>query len=295
MKGEIIISVVIPTYNRADFISSLLDRFLMIATPYTEIIIVDDGSTDSTPDILNSYSHPSLKVIRIANSERGAARNYGAKKASGKFVSFFDSDDMPKVNYFTEILNFIDANKNIDLFYFDLEYVDLSGKVLKTTSVDIDVALKNLFEVNFIGSCAFVIRRKLFLDNLFCEDRILASSEDWELNLRIFTKYRFKHLKAVLFSVTQHLNRSLNTVNPDFIYLRDSLLLKLVGANEYFTHTYPGRFNEFVSKRFTFFALNYALNKNRTRAFRFLWSSFFKDPFIVITKRFWAVIKHILK
>jgi len=87
------ISVVIPTYNRADLIAETLDAIFAQTLPPSEIIVVDDGSKDNTPSILANYGSR-IRSMRIMNSGDLVARNIGLRSARGRLVAFCDSDDL---------------------------------------------------------------------------------------------------------------------------------------------------------------------------------------------------------
>ena len=92
------ISVVVPTYNRAGLIGETLAAIMRQTLPPTEIIVVDDGSTDATPATLAAY-HDRIRAIRIPNSGDLVARNVGLKAARGDLVAFCDSDDVWESDY----------------------------------------------------------------------------------------------------------------------------------------------------------------------------------------------------
>lgn len=94
------ISVVVPTYNRADLIGATLDAILAQDFPASEVIVVDDGSTDATRDVLSGYE-ARVQTIRISNSGDLAARNVGLRAASGRLVAFCDSDDIWRRGFLT--------------------------------------------------------------------------------------------------------------------------------------------------------------------------------------------------
>ncbi len=87
------IAVIVPTYNRADLIGETLDSILGQSHPATEIIVVDDGSTDNTESVVARYGS-AVKYLRIANSGECAARNAGVACSSAPWVAFCDSDDL---------------------------------------------------------------------------------------------------------------------------------------------------------------------------------------------------------
>lgn len=87
------ISVVIPAYNAASFIGETLDSCLNQTLLSTEILVVDDGSTDATADIVSAYDPP-VRLIRQKNRGEGGARNRGLEEAKGDWIAFLDADDL---------------------------------------------------------------------------------------------------------------------------------------------------------------------------------------------------------
>ena len=87
------ISVVIPAYNRADFIKATVETILAQSLPPVEIIIVDDGSTDHTPQVCAQFGPP-VRYIRHQNEGPSGARNHGIRAATGDWIAFCDSDDL---------------------------------------------------------------------------------------------------------------------------------------------------------------------------------------------------------
>ena len=87
------ISVVVPAYNRADLLPQTLDAILAQDAPALEVIVVDDGSTDATPAVLDAY-RPRVRTLRVPNGGDLVARNTGLRAASGRLVAFCDSDDL---------------------------------------------------------------------------------------------------------------------------------------------------------------------------------------------------------
>ena len=88
-----VISVIIPTYNYGQYLGECLESAFSQTFRDTEVIVVDDGSTDDTAAILESISEPRLKHFRIAHSGISGARNVGLRHAQGEFVAFLDADD----------------------------------------------------------------------------------------------------------------------------------------------------------------------------------------------------------
>jgi len=95
MNEARIISVVIPTYNRAPWVAAAVQSALAQTYPHTEVIVVDDGSTDSTADVLEAFTRDGrVRYFHQENLGVSAARNRGIREARGRFIAFLDSDDV---------------------------------------------------------------------------------------------------------------------------------------------------------------------------------------------------------
>ena len=94
MKACPLFSVIIPTFNRADFIGKTVESVLRQTFTDFEIIVIDDGSTDNTAEIIAPIIDERLTYHFKQHEERAAARNAGTKLARGEYVTFLDSDDL---------------------------------------------------------------------------------------------------------------------------------------------------------------------------------------------------------
>jgi len=88
------VSVVLPVYNRAAYVGETIASVLAQTLPPDELIVVDDGSTDESIAVVESFARPCLHVIRQENAGIGAARNRGLEAATGELIAFIDSDDV---------------------------------------------------------------------------------------------------------------------------------------------------------------------------------------------------------
>lgn len=100
-----LVSVIVPVYNCETYISDCLDSILNQSYKELEIIVVDDGSTDSTKSILDNYKHiENIKIVSQVNSGVSSARNLGIKLSSGKYVCFVDGDDLISPIYLEQLM-----------------------------------------------------------------------------------------------------------------------------------------------------------------------------------------------
>jgi len=174
-------SVVIPTYNRAAFIVSTIQSVLAQSFKAFEILVVDDGSTDATAEVIrSSLIDKRIKYLPKENAERGAARNYGFQHSLGRYVLFLDSDDWWLPQHLVVLHQAIEEQKYPDFIAskFNLER---AGKQVPSDLVSLPAGYYGL-ELLLHGNplaCNFAVRRQNAQLVLFEEDRQYASVEDW--------------------------------------------------------------------------------------------------------------------
>lgn len=209
------VDVIIATYNRASTVGRAIESALAQDYEPVRVIVVDDGSTDDTEQVLAAYEGR-VTVIRQENQERGAARNTGLRAGTGELVLFLDSDDELKKGAIGHLVDALVTRPEVGLAYTEAEFFDDEARevfdVFPRTPVEGDVfalsATRNLMVIDSV-----LVRRRL-LDEVggFCEDRSLSGMEDWELWTRCLAR------SAVAFvpirGVTVHFH-ALNTIgNP---------------------------------------------------------------------------------
>ena len=195
-------SVIIPTYNRAHIIGEALDSVLAQSCQDFEILVVDDGSTDSTPEVLKPYSEQ-IRYFKQPNSGPAAARNQGITESRGEYIAFLDSDDHWYPDKLAQIDRAIGAHPGAGLFYSDLRVVDEQldyKRELHSRHIVGDGYLQLLLG-GFFGTSTVVVKRECFgVCGLFCEE--LFGTEDWDMWIRIARQFPIVHVPAVLVGYT---------------------------------------------------------------------------------------------
>lgn len=172
-------SIIIPTFNRSNTIRRAIESVLNQTLTYWELIIVDDGSTDNTREVIESYiRNPKVSYFYQKNKGTSAARNYGALQAKGEFLIFLDSDDF----IFPELIGEIQKLnlKSLDLISWEVfKTWDGDQKIWKPKRLD---SMYNHVKANFLaGSVAY--RKSVFFE-VGGYDEAIFFGENYELGLR---------------------------------------------------------------------------------------------------------------
>ena len=182
------ISVVIPTYNRYDFLKSALDSVYAQTYLPKEVIVIDDGSTDNTSQIQKDF--PQIQYFHQENAGVSSARNLGIKKSSCEWIAFLDSDDTWHENKLQEQVFFHQENPNILMSYTDEKWIRGSQevKVPKKFKKHGGHIFHECLSHCIIAPSASLLHRSLF-GEVGVFDESLEVCEDYDLWLRIATKY----------------------------------------------------------------------------------------------------------
>ena len=166
-------SAIIPVYNGAAYIAHAIDSVLAQDTPVHQVIVIDDGSTDETPQILARYGDR-IQARRIKNSGAAAARNAAIEMASGDYLAFLDSDDFWFRHKITTMLPYIRQYPEIGLFSSDfiVRYAHLGRRLVRHYStlersgrLNFDAPMReppfqSLLHANFVGTPSGIVTRK---------------------------------------------------------------------------------------------------------------------------------------
>lgn len=193
------LTVLMTTYNNAEYLSTSIKSILNQTYNNFDFIIIDDGSTDNSKEIIEGFKDKRIKYLKIENSGLGAALNYGLKLAETELIVRMDADDISLPDRIAKQYDFISKNKNYDIissWYSAFE----NKKLLYTIKTpESDEEIKNRFALH-----SEVIHAGM----LYKKDKIFSNGgykpivfEDYELWLRIKDKVKFYNLQEVLLLV----------------------------------------------------------------------------------------------
>jgi glycosyltransferase involved in cell wall biosynthesis len=184
-----LVSVIIPTYNRADFLKYCLTSVVHQTYRPIEIIVIDDGSSDHTGVVISEVQSqilddPNLvlKFIRVVNGGAPRARNIGVLESKGEWIQFLDSDDIilpKKIENAVELANSQDA----DIVYSRSQFIDENQtKIDKFWGRPLDGSDNDYFEFSWQTMCPLYSRQAL--DNIGLWNEALTMQQDWEFCIR---------------------------------------------------------------------------------------------------------------
>ena len=182
----------IPSFNCARFIREAVDSALAQTAPPLEIIVIDDGSTDNTPEVMAVYaSDPRVRPIRQKNAGQSTARNNGIRAAQGEFIAFLDADDRWKPDKLEKQLGKF-SDDSIGVVFsgsqvFDEHGVRSENRADESSCADMLQSL--ITSTTFIPS-SVVVRKRCF-DTCGLFDESLKKVEDREMWIRLAKQYRF--------------------------------------------------------------------------------------------------------
>jgi glycosyltransferase involved in cell wall biosynthesis len=192
------VSVIIPTYNRGWTLRAAVDSVLAQNYRDFELIVVDDGSTDNTAEILQSYG-PDVQVLRQANAGVSAARNTGVDSAKGIFIAFLDSDDRWLPDKLGVQVDFFASHPEAVICQTEETWIR-KGKRVNPKKVH-QKPSGRIFKASLalcLVSPSAVMLRKALIDEIGGFDETLPACEDYDLWLRVSARYPVHLLRTPL-------------------------------------------------------------------------------------------------
>ena len=201
------VSVIIPTYNYGRFIGEAIDSALAQTRAPLEVIVVDDGSTDGTAEVLAAYGDR-IRVLRQKNSGVAMARNAGIAAARGEYLAFLDSDDAWYPCKLERQMPRFDAEPSLGLVHCGAETIDSEGRTLKM-SVDgmegqVAEAMLRLDREVIMPQGSSIVVPKRVAEDVGGFDARLPPSEDWDFCYRVAARYAVGYVAEVLVRYRLH-------------------------------------------------------------------------------------------
>jgi glycosyltransferase involved in cell wall biosynthesis len=216
------ITVIIPTYDRANLVGESIESVIRQTYSDFELIIVDDGSTDNTRDVVNSYKDPRIRYVYQENRGVSAARNTGIKLTASQYIAFLDSDDLYVENALEITLNCLESHPDVGFSYGQCYISRVGGQVYRTRKspfhnksavIDSLTQLREMLFICPITLSTLAVRRTCF-DEVggFNEDLFVA--EDLHMFIRLAKRYSAFYIAEPLVTQRYHDNSLRHTTKP---------------------------------------------------------------------------------
>lgn len=224
------VDVVIPMYNGEKYIARALDSVLMQSKKVKQIIVINDGSDDSGPSIVNDYQKFNKSIIQITTENMGlsAARNLGIMATDSTFVALLDCDDYWGNKKIENQINYLQQNPDVSAIFSQC-YInnEQSGKIEKVaTNKHFEFSYENLFLQRFriIGSASSVCLRVDELKDIGLFDEKMKYGEDYELWIRLAKRIKFVELKERDVYITKRENSMQSKKSKGIDAFRNSIM-----------------------------------------------------------------------
>jgi glycosyltransferase involved in cell wall biosynthesis len=205
------VSVIIATYNYGRFLAAALDSVLAQTFTDWEAIVVDDGSTDNTAEVVSPYlADPRIRYYRTDHLKQPRAKNAGIRAASGPLVAFLDADDRWMPTKLDRQVALFRTDPELGVAYTRRLLMDEDGVLLPATQSELyrGQVIRQLFKDNFVCFSSSMVRRAV-LDRVGLFDERIELAIDYDLWLRIARDYRFDYVdEPLVLYRTGHANLS---------------------------------------------------------------------------------------
>lgn len=165
-----LVSVIVPAFNAQDYIQETLDSILAQTYPNLEVIVVDDGSTDHTAQIVESYGSRVFYIIQDNSGGASVPRNTGIKKSTGEFLCFIDADDIMVPNRIEHQVDFMNKHPDVGLVFSDYRNFNNDGIFSKThfqTCPNLWTCLKNSDQLVLDQACLYLAKENFGISGSF--------------------------------------------------------------------------------------------------------------------------------
>lgn len=266
-------SIIVPTYNRVNYLFKCIDSVLDQTYDKFELIIIDDGSTDNTEELVKKYSDKRIKYYKNQNHGIGYSRNFGIDKANGDYIFFLDSDDYLNEDMLEQVNKQIKCN-DILIFNYQEIYEKDNHKLLNSYPVFNNYTLKEhpeLINIINLGPCNKVFKSSLFKskENRFPED---IKYEDLPLIIKLFNEAKsISSCGLYLTNVAVHAGNETLTVDERVFDIFKGLDIVKKELNN---KVYKNALNQLIVRKITTYTVSQRTQKDKNIKNKFINEAF---------------------
>lgn len=287
-------TIVIPTYNREQFILATLESVFKQKYQNYEIIVVDNCSTDNTEAVLK----PLVQAGKInfikhdRNYERAKSRNTGMEHAKGDFLTFLDSDDFMYPDCLQDAADFVARNPQTKFFHNYYELVDENRKPIRQYPFpDLTDQRKAIANGNFLSCIGNFIHRDIYRRFRFETFPELTGVEDWEFWMQVVADHKLDRIEKINCAIQHHPNRTVNTGSVDKLKNGLLYLINKYRTDKHLSAVYSKYIDRIEASCYQYLAVlsnSFGLHQD---AMAYLKIARAKDRSILLTSRYYKILR----
>ncbi|HYE37064.1 glycosyltransferase [Methylocaldum sp.] len=271
MNGKHLVSIIIPVYNAVTYVRETIESALSQTYSPCEIIVVNDGSTDGSLDILNKYSER-ITIISQLNKGVSGARNRGVRESRGKYIAFLDSDDIWDKNKIERQVNILESHPDCFMTYCDHRIIDAVGNITGMSGATqffraSGQVLKAMLQGSFIISPTVTLVRRSAFEKAGGFDETLHKSEDYDLWLRLALFGPILYQLETLASYRRHDKNTYTGPNLESSIARMNAIKKIALSPTCEVTEYRAACADALLKAMLNVAWHYRINRQQIKAF----------------------------
>jgi glycosyltransferase involved in cell wall biosynthesis len=270
-----LVSIIIPVYNRATLIGETLDSVLAQTYTNWECIVVDDGSTDGTVDLIKEFCkkdsrfelHERTRLPKGSNT----CRNIGIDNTKGELIHFFDSDDILMPFIYEHVVNVLHLKPDYDFACFECNFFEGSNIVKKSSHTTIEHTLTSHLKAYGFMAPSFILTRKTLIELEYWDEKILRTQDIDFFNKLFFFNKKGRWLDENLFNVRLHNNNISSTWNKDIaqsLILVNIKILKTYKKTDHFNN----ELREILGRRITAFSISALASGYWMISYKYFWT-----------------------
>lgn len=291
---SVFFSIIIPTYNRAAQIAGTIQSLLNQNYSIFEILIVDDGSTDNTGELISSIQDPRIRYFKKENEERSIARNFGIQRATGDYITFLDSDDVLYPHYLDEASTNINQFNHPEWLHLAYEIKDESGKVIRRENHRKGDINKTLITGNHLSCIGVFVRKDIIQKHQFNEDPDIIGSEDYLLWLELASRFPLRYSNRIVACLVQHPNRSVINFDQNQLIARIEKSIEIVSKNQTIRKFLNRAWPQFKAHRYLYLANHLSRASCQMASMKYYYFSIIHSPLILFHRSSLSYLKSLV-
>lgn len=234
-KVHKLVTVYITNYNYAAYIGQSIESVLSQTLQDFELLIIDDGSTDNSREIIESYQgNPKIKIIFQQNKGLNVTNNIAMRASQGKYIMRLDADDYLDANALLVLSNALERDESLGLVFPDYFLVDSGGNILNVERRNSFQNQDLLLDMPAHGACTMI--RKAYLEEVGGYDEEFGCQDGYELWIKFTSRFKVENVSTPLFYYRQH-GKNLTTNENRILGTRARITEKFIESNQVSLHS----------------------------------------------------------